>query len=116
MIETAEGLRNVDEICAVDGIDGVYIGPSDLALALGGASPGDPAVAEQFEEALRTISAAAANAGKAAGIHTQTGELARRRLDEGFTFASIASDLTHLEQVSRSHLEHVRADTGKSAP
>ena len=51
MIETAEGLVNVEEIAATPGLDGLYIGPSDLNLAVGGAGPADPAVAEAFESA-----------------------------------------------------------------
>ena len=41
MIETAEGVDNVDEIAATPGLDGIYIGPSDLALAIGLAPRGD---------------------------------------------------------------------------
>lgn len=44
MIETPRGLANVERICATPGLDAVYIGPSDLRLAVGGAHPADPAV------------------------------------------------------------------------
>ena len=74
MIETPDGLANVKEICATPGLDGIYVGPSDLAIAVGGAFPGDPAVETEFNAALETIAEAAASAGIAAGIHT-----ARRR-------------------------------------
>ena len=57
---------------------------------------GAPAVADAFEAALVEIRTAAARHGKAAGIHCDAGASARRRLDEGFTFASISSDLSHL--------------------
>jgi 4-hydroxy-2-oxoheptanedioate aldolase len=108
MIETPEGLANVDAICATPGVDGVYVGPSDLCLAVGGAFPNDPAVAEEFEAALATVRTAARAAGIAAGMHAPTGETAAKRLAEGFTFASIASDLTHLEQVAAAHLQSAR--------
>src|SRR5699024_4089575 len=55
MIETTEGLANVEDICAVEGIDGVYIGPSDLCLAVGGKFPNDPEVAEEFNAALERV-------------------------------------------------------------
>ena len=55
------------------GLTGIYVGPSDLCLAVGGAFPGDPAVADEFEAALVRISAAAEAAGVAAGIHTPAG-------------------------------------------
>ncbi|WP_019814076.1 HpcH/HpaI aldolase family protein [Saccharomonospora saliphila] len=109
MIETPEGLANVREICATDGLDGVYVGPSDLSLALGGAYPGDPSVADAFADALATVRTAAEEAGIAAGIHVPDGATAARRLAEGYTFASIASDLVHLEQVAADHLGQVRS-------
>ncbi|MFC4469767.1 aldolase/citrate lyase family protein [Streptomyces xiangluensis] len=109
MIETAEGLKNVEDICATDGVDGVYIGPSDLRLALGGASSTDPKVADEFEAALVTVREAAAAAGIAAGIHNADGASAAKRLTEGFTYVTVASDLVHLEQVAYRHLTAVRA-------
>ncbi|GAA3768512.1 aldolase/citrate lyase family protein [Plantactinospora mayteni] len=109
MIETPAGLENVEEICRTRGLDGVYVGPSDLCLAVGGAYPNDPAVAEVFEAALVRIREAAADAGVAAGIHTPDGENAAKRLAEGYTFASVSSDLVHLEQAARAHLGTVRA-------
>ena len=108
MIETPEGLADVERICATPGLDGVYVGPSDLRLAVGGAHTKDPSVDEVFEEAVRTVRDAAAAAGVAAGIHTHDGATAARRLAEGFTFASIASDIVHLEQAARGHLEEAR--------
>ncbi|MBB4934873.1 4-hydroxy-2-oxoheptanedioate aldolase [Lipingzhangella halophila] len=110
MIETPEGLRNVADICATPGLDGVYVGPSDLCLAVGGAYPGDPDVAEVFDTALSTVSAAAAEAGIAAGIHTPNGDVAARRLTEGYTFATVAADLVHLEQAARDHLSVARGE------
>ena len=104
MIETPEGLANVAEICATPGLDGVYVGPSDLCIAVGGAFPNDPAVAEVFEAALVTVREAAAAAGVAAGIHTMAGAQAAQRLAEGYTFATVSSDLTHLEQAAKDHL------------
>ncbi|MFB8353303.1 HpcH/HpaI aldolase family protein [Streptomyces niveus] len=108
MIETAAGLAAVKEICAVPGLDGVYIGPSDLRIALGGATSTDPAVDREFEAALRAVREAADEAGIAVGIHTPDGATAARRLAEGFTYASVSSDLTHLEQAARDHLGAAR--------
>ena len=104
MIETPEGLANVAEICATPGLDGVYVGPSDLCIAVGGAFPNDPAVAEVFEAALVTVREAAAAAGIAAGIHTAAGAQAAQRLGEGYTFATVAGDLVHLEQAAAAPL------------
>ncbi|GAA2658851.1 MULTISPECIES: aldolase/citrate lyase family protein [Actinosynnema] len=110
MIETPSGLANIAEICATPGLDGVYVGPSDLCIAVGGAFPGDPAVAERFEAALVTVRETAAAAGIAAGIHTPSGAQAARRLAEGYTFATVASDLVHLEQAAANHLKEARGD------
>jgi 4-hydroxy-2-oxoheptanedioate aldolase len=111
MIETPQGLANVEEIAATPGLDGLYIGPSDLTLAVGGATPSDAAVADVFYKALTRVRNACEAAGITAAIHTASGTIAARRLAEGFTFVSIASDLTHLEQAARDHLAAARGAT-----
>jgi 2-keto-3-deoxy-L-rhamnonate aldolase RhmA len=109
MIETPLGLKNVAEICATPGLDGLYVGPSDLSLALGARYPGDPEVDGPFEEALELIARTAADAGIAAGIHTFDGENAQRRLAQGYTFATVSSDLSHLEAIAAAHLDTARS-------
>jgi 4-hydroxy-2-oxoheptanedioate aldolase len=109
MIETPQGLDNVEEICAVDGVDGVYIGPSDLRLAVGGKSPQDPDVQSTFDAAIGRILSAAQATDKIPAIHTPDGTVARERIGQGFTFVTIASDLTHLEQAARQHLDTARS-------
>ncbi|ADI03549.1 MULTISPECIES: HpcH/HpaI aldolase family protein [Streptomyces] len=108
MIETADGLANVEEICATPGLDGIYVGPSDLRLAIGGATSTDPAVQDEFEQALVRVRKAAEAAGIAAGIHNADGASAARRLAEGFTFATVSADVVHLQQIATSHLEAAR--------
>lgn len=111
MIETPQGLANVAEICATPGLDGIYVGPSDLCLAVGGRYPNDPAVAEKFGNALELIAKTAAAAGVAAGIHTPDGNTANLRLSQGYTFATVASDLTHLEAIATTHLQAARSSS-----
>ncbi len=108
MIETPQGLENVEAIAATPGIDGLYIGPSDLRIAVGGASPMDGSVDDVFEAAVRRICAAAESAGVTAGFHTPSGQVAAQRLGEGFTLTTVSADLTHLEQVARAHLDTAR--------
>ncbi|SFS73279.1 HpcH/HpaI aldolase family protein [Saccharopolyspora flava] len=108
MIETPQGLANVREICATPGLDAVYVGPADLCLAVGGAHPGDPAVAAEFESAVDEIQRAAAEAGIAAGFHVSDGEAAPPRLAQGYTFASVSCDLVHLEAIAAHHLTAAR--------
>lgn len=89
MIETAEAMARLDEIVAVPGVDAVYIGPSDLALALG-EKPGT--TSPVLQEAIDKIVAACRANGIAIGIHTGAGDVARKYLDQGLDFATIFSD------------------------
>ena len=91
MIETPEGLRNVKGIAAVPGVDGLYVGPSDLRLALGGKTSTDPDVDPAFDQALDTILAAASDAGMVTGIHCPDGATASHRLTQDFTDASVGT-------------------------
>lgn len=65
MVETADGLEHVVEILAVDGIDGIFIGPYDLSLSMGFPSPSSP----QTLEALRHLMSLAREAGKIVGFY-----------------------------------------------
>ena len=91
MIETAEGLANVDAIVATEGIDGVYIGPNDLALALGHRPLAESAELEMVA-AIDRIRGAANAAGKIAGIFCSGGEGAAQRLREGFDLVTPGND------------------------
>ncbi len=110
MIETPDGLANVEAIAATPGLDGLYVGPSDLTIALGGTSPADTSVQPAFDEALRRILAACEANGLVPGIHTAAGTVARRRLDEGFRFVTVASDVVHLEQAAQAHLAAAKGE------
>lgn len=113
MIETPQGLANVEAIAATPGLDGIYIGPSDLRLAVGGSSASDAAVDEQFDAALVRIRQACEASGIAAGMHTPSGAIAAARLADGFTFVSVASDLSHLEEAATAHLLVARGTTSE---
>jgi 4-hydroxy-2-oxoheptanedioate aldolase len=104
MVETPQGLANVERIAATPGLDGLYIGPSDLTLAVGGKTSTDPAVAAEFDAALERIRQACDDNGIVPGIHTPSGTVARQRIAAGFRLVSVSSDLTHLEAVAESHL------------
>ena len=88
--ETVTALSNLAEICGVDGIDGVFIGPADLAASRGHRGrPGHPEVQAAIEAAMRTIVAS----GKAAGTLTSDQKLARRYLQLGCTFVAVGVDV-----------------------
>ncbi|WP_420114967.1 HpcH/HpaI aldolase family protein [Pseudactinotalea sp.] len=108
MIESAAGLANVAEIAATPGLSGLYIGPSDLTLAIGGRSSTDSAVAEEFARALDRIVAAARAAGVQVGIHTSGGQVASERVAAGFDLVTIACDLNHLDDAAGAHLALAR--------
>ena len=96
--ESATALRNLDAICAVDGVDGVFVGPADLAASMG--HRGNPAhsdVRAAIDGAMRTIVAS----GKAAGTLTSDLALARHFLELGATFVAVGIDVTLLTQAAR---------------
>lgn len=91
MIETREALDALDDILAVDGLDAVYIGPSDLSLSLGYPPSLAPEDAEVLE-AIATIRDKAKAAGRFACIHCGTPEIVRQRLGDGFDLATLSTD------------------------
>jgi 4-hydroxy-2-oxoheptanedioate aldolase len=91
MVETREALERVGEIAATPGLDGVYIGPSDLALSLG-LPPTLEIMEGEHEAAVRRIREACHEQGIAAGIHAPSGEWARRHAQAGFDLITVASD------------------------
>ena len=107
MIETAEGIEKVEEIVTTPGLDGVYIGPSDLALSLGLTPRGDnddpvhAATVERIQDACRRH-------GVAIGIHTGGLEFTRRYLDLGFNFVTLGSDLGFMVRTAAGDLAAVR--------
>ena len=92
MIETADGLRNVREIAATAGLDGLFVGPTDLGLSLGLDHPGDltdPALLSRIE----TILEAAVAEERVAGIHAPDPRRAAEMAARGFRLISSAVDI-----------------------
>jgi 4-hydroxy-2-oxoheptanedioate aldolase len=88
-IETQEALDRLEEIAAVDGVDGVFIGPADLAASLGYAGElGHPKVKATVEDAIGRIRAR----GKPAGILTPDNAFAARCIELGTTFTAVGVD------------------------
>ena len=104
--ESRAALNNLDDILAVDGVDGVFIGPADLSADMG--FPGQmeaPEVQEAIAEALRKITAA----GKAAGILTFAHSGAQKALDLGATFVAVGMDTYLLAQTARALSSDIKA-------
>jgi 4-hydroxy-2-oxoheptanedioate aldolase len=88
--ETATALRNLEAICAVDGVDGVFIGPADLAASMGHRGKAThPEVQAAIDHAIRSI----VRSGKAAGTLTSDPALARHYLELGCTFVAVGVDV-----------------------
>lgn len=104
-IESRAGLDNVAAIAAVDGVDALFIGPSDLAASLG--YIGDP-LHPEVTAAIDRAYAAIAAAGKPAGIFAVSPDHARKVFAQGFTFASIGTDIGLIIQGARDVLQAVR--------
>jgi 4-hydroxy-2-oxoheptanedioate aldolase len=101
-IETAAGLADVDDIMAVDGVDGCLLGPADLAVSLGVAQ-GSP---EHTAAVLRVLEACR-QSGKVPGIFAGTPALGRRWLDAGYRFVSIGADARFLESAVQDIVRQV---------
>jgi 4-hydroxy-2-oxoheptanedioate aldolase len=91
MIETAKALDNLDDILSVEGLDAIYIGPSDLSLALG-CTPTFDDLDPKAAEAVDHILARAKAHGVVAGIHNGAPEAALARIAKGFQFVTVGSD------------------------
>jgi len=89
-IESGKGVAAVAEIAAVDGVDGLFVGPSDLAAGLGHLGNANH---PDVQDAMATIFAAAKAAGKPVGILAGVEADARRYLAQGATFVAVGSDL-----------------------
>jgi 4-hydroxy-2-oxoheptanedioate aldolase len=107
MIETREALAAVDDILAVAGIDGVFVGPSDLSIALSNGAACDPRGAE-VDKALDTVAAAAGRAGKFAGLFCFEGAQAKAMRARGFKFTSISTDSLLMRAAAKAELEKAR--------
>ena len=92
-IETAEAIRNLEQIVGHPGVDGVYAGPADLALSHGlelGAE------SDEMEALFEAIVATCRDTGRIPAVHAVSGRGARRAFDRGFTMVSVGDDATWL--------------------
>lgn len=97
MIETSRGLVNLEEIVATPGLDAIYIGPSDLALALG-VAPDQGGSHPAHGEAIARILATCLRRGVTPGIQCPDGVSARARAEQGFQMVSVGNDMATLRR------------------
>lgn len=98
-IETVTGLDNLDAICAVEGVDGIFIGPADLAASLGHiGDPAHPDIQSRIDAAFERIK----ELGKPSGTLVRNEDLARAYLERGVAFVAVGMDTLLLANATTS--------------
>lgn len=116
MIETAEGVANLEDIIATAGLDGVYIGPGDLALSLTGRryrvglDREEPELIEVIQNILRKTH----EAGLRACLHTGSAAYAAKAVGWGFDLVTLNNDVKLLSDAARLNVETVRHLIGET--
>ncbi len=105
MVESRAAMGELDATLAVDGVDGIYVGPRDLSYSLGcELDPDDPVL----RPALERIWAAAAAAGKPVGVHASDGRTAGLYRKNGCRLVNVASDALAVARGARAEFALVR--------
>lgn len=113
MIETKESLEKLDEIMSTPGVDGIYIGPADLSLAIGEEPGFDKSEnTKAYNEIMRILEHAKKN-NIFAGIHNGTPEYSLKMISKGFNFVTIGSDQRALSSESKKVVEKMKGETNK---
>jgi 4-hydroxy-2-oxoheptanedioate aldolase len=108
MIETVQALDHLDAILSVEGLDAIYIGPSDLSLSMG-CRPVFDDVDPKAAEAIAHILDRARAHGVIAGIHNGDPRVARARVAQGFRFVSVGSDARLMAAGAKQVVDAMRA-------
>lgn len=114
MIETKDGIANLDEILSVDGVDAVYIGPSDLSYALGMAARMDNADPEH-QATVHKILEACKRHNVVAGIHTGGVNFSAKWIEAGFQMVTLTSDAGCLAKAAADQIRELRDRCGVPA-
>ena len=109
MVETAGALDELDALLALDGLDGVYVGPHDLSLSLDRAGEEDR---DHMRQVISSVVARAVAAGVPIGVHALDGATAAGWAAEGATIVTATMDVTALAAALGGHLRAARGTTG----
>ncbi|MGP0088863.1 MAG: HpcH/HpaI aldolase family protein [Xanthobacteraceae bacterium] len=112
MVETRQAVNNVEEIISVEGLNGIYVGPSDLSLSMGKTPTLDPQDSEVLA-AIKTICTVTRKSGKIAGVHTDGAKTAIRRFGEGYQLCTLLSDARLMANAAAAEVREAR---GQMAP
>jgi len=115
MIETRDGVENLDEILSVPGVDAVYVGPMDLALAHG-ITPTLNVSDERHEQLIRMILDGCRRHGVVAGIHCDSVETIGRWWDLGYRMCTLASDAGLMRAAATQAVQAAAAHPLRKAP
>jgi 4-hydroxy-2-oxoheptanedioate aldolase len=115
MIETREALDNLDAVLSTPGLDGIYVGPSDLSISLGH-SPGLDKSEEFMIQALQKIVDGCKRHKVYPGLHTGSSAYAKRMLAMGFQFVTLLGDARLLTMAGQQVIREMREGTPAAAP
>ncbi len=108
MIETKEALDKLDEILSTPNLDGIYIGPADLSLAVGEEPGFDKKEGTKAFEQIQRILEAAKNKNLLAGIHNGSVDYAKKMVSLGFNLVTIGSDQRFMSAGSKQAVESIK--------
>ena len=108
MIETTQALENLEAILSTPGLDGIYVGPSDLSITMGH-SPGLDRTEEDVIAAYKKILAGCKRNGVRPGIHTGSAAYAKRMIEMGFQFTTLLGDARLLTMAGQQVVQEMRA-------
>ena len=115
MIETKESLENLDDIMKTPGLDGIYIGPADLSLAIGEKPSFDKPEGDPVYEAIMKILEHAKKNEIIAGIQNGQPEYAEKMINKGFQLVTIGSDQRYMTAASKTALSKLKKDKIKDS-
>ena len=115
MIETKEALENLDEILDTPNLDGIYIGPADLSLAIGEEPGFDKPEGDKVYNTILKILEHAKKNNIIAGIHNQKPEYAEKMIKKGFQLVTIGSDQRYMTAASKLALSKLKKDQIKDS-
>jgi 4-hydroxy-2-oxoheptanedioate aldolase len=107
MVETATAVTHIDEICTVPGVDGVFIGPGDLAVTYG-LPPGLDPVPGPHADAIEHVRKVCGAHGVRVGLPCLNADAARRMIHQGFDYVTVGADTHWVTSNARAELARVR--------
>jgi 4-hydroxy-2-oxoheptanedioate aldolase len=107
MIETRTAIKNLDEILSVKGLDGIYLGPSDLSLSMGKTPTLDP-VDPEVLAAIKDIVNRTRAKGMIAGAHTDSAATAAKRYADGYQFCTLFNDVRVMANAASAMIKEAR--------